>query len=122
TPQQMNLSTRDGRGGTGPWTYELGVKFTVDQPMLLSAVEFYKSDQETGSHTGTLWSASGTKLASVVFQNETASGWQKQNLASPLSLQPDTTYVVSVDADSVFGFTQSGLAAQINNGPLHSVA
>ena len=33
-------STRDGRPGTGPWTYELGTQITVDQSMDLTAIRY----------------------------------------------------------------------------------
>jgi hypothetical protein len=121
-PAQQNLSTQDGRGGSGPWTYELGVKVRVDQPMRLTALRFFKSSQETGSHTGRVWSAGGAQLAQVDFTNETASGWQHQALASPLLLDANTTYVASVNANTRFGVTVSGLATQVVSGPLRSVA
>jgi hypothetical protein len=121
-PAKTGNPVQDGRTGTGPWSYEFGVKVTVDQPMQLSAIRFYKDAKETGVHTGTVWSASGTKLATVTFSGETASGWQTQALSTPLSLAAGTTYVVSINANAYFGSTQLGLASQVNSGPLHSVA
>ena len=121
-PASQNLPVRDGRGGTGPWTYEFGVKVTVDQPMQLTAIRFWKSSAETGVHTGTVWTASGTLLGSVTFANETASGWQQQALATPISLQAGSVYVVSVNANAFFSITPAGLQSQVTAGPLHSVA
>ena len=122
TPAVTNLSTQDGRGGSGPWTYEFGVKVTVDDPMQVSAIRFYKSPGETGIHVGRIWTAAGTQLASVTFTNETASGWQEQALASPFALQSATTYVISVNANTNFVMTSNALGTAINVGPLHSVA
>jgi hypothetical protein len=103
-------------------TYELGVKIRVDQPLTLSTIRFYKGVGETGSHTGTVWTANGFALASVAFANESASGWQQQTLPSPLQLQPNTTYVVSVNANSRYAVTLNGLASQVSSGPLHTLA
>jgi methionine-rich copper-binding protein CopC len=121
TPASTNNPTRDGRPLPGPWTYELGVKVTVDQPVSLRAVRFFKSTNETGTHTGRIWAADGTPLGTVTFANETASGWQQANLATPIALTPGQTYVVSVNANAVYAFTGAGLATQIVSGPLRSV-
>ena len=122
TPTALHNPTSDGRTGTGPFTYELGVKVTVDRQAQLTAIRFYKDSQETGTHVGRVWSSTGTQIASVTFANETASGWQTQALASPITLQPGTTYVISVNANAYFVVTPAGLATSVGNGPLHSVA
>ena len=103
-------------------TYELGVKIRVDQPQLLTTIRFYKPSGETGSHTGTIWSATGAALAHVAFTSESASGWQQQALPNPLLLQANTTYTVSVNANSAYAVTLNGLASQVSNGVLHTVA
>jgi hypothetical protein len=121
-PARTGLPTRDGRALPGPWSYELGVKVTVDQTMDLTAIRFYKDARETGLHTATVWSASGVIMARVPVAGETASGWQQQRLATPLRLDPATTYVVSVNANSYFVATTSGLLTQVVSGPLRSVA
>jgi hypothetical protein len=121
-PAFVNLSVQDGRPGSGPWSYEMGVKIQVDQPMQLDAIRFYKGTLETGTHIGRVWNASGQQLAQVTFQNETPSGWQQQALSSPLTLVPNTVYVVSVGFNAVYSATASGLATQIVSGPLRSVA
>ncbi|MGZ4385668.1 MAG: Ig-like domain-containing protein, partial [Gaiellaceae bacterium] len=122
TPSLGHLPTRDGRGGSGPWSYELGVKIQVTSPVQLTAIRFYKDGSETGTHVGTVWSSSGAVLARTTFSGETASGWQLQALTAPLTLQPGQVYVVSVGFNAYFGETPSGLLAQITQGPLQSVA
>ncbi len=122
TPQLTGLSTKDGRSGSGPFSYELGVKVTVSQPVQLVAFTFYKDAAETGTHIGHLWSSSGALLAQATFQWETPSGWQRQALASPVTLQPGQTYVISVSVNSTFVETQYGLQNQLAGGPLSSVA
>ena len=58
----------------------------------------------------------------VTFTGETASGWQTQALTTPVALAPGSTYVVSVNANSLFVMTRSGLATALTSGPLSSVA
>jgi hypothetical protein len=72
-----------------------GMKFSSNVAGTVSAIRFYKGPQNTGTHTGTLWTAAGAQLASVVFSGETASGWQQMNLSSPVTIQPNVTYVVA---------------------------
>lgn len=121
-PAETGLPTQDGRSGAGPWSYELGAKLTADESSTLTAIRFYKSPGETGSHVGRIWTVDGFQLASVAFSSETASGWQQQALATPLELQPGSVYVVSVNANAFFVSTTGGLAASSGTGPLHTVA
>ncbi|NPC97950.1 DUF4082 domain-containing protein [Nocardioides sp. zg-DK7169] len=74
---------------------ELGVSFTPGVDGHATAIRFFKGPGNTGTHTGTLWSATGDPLASVVFTDETATGWQVAELATPYPLEAGTTYVVS---------------------------
>src|SRR6476659_3474251 len=64
----------------------------------VTGVRFYKGSRNTGTHTGALWTSTGTKLASVNFSGETASGWQQANFSSPINIAANTTYVISYTA------------------------
>ena len=121
-PLSVGLDVVDGRSGPGPWTYELGTKFTVTKTMKLTAVRFHKAPGETGTHVGRVWNSAGTQVASVTFVGETASGWQKGVLNAPLTLTANATYTVSVGFNTRFSMTEGGLAASLVNGPLASVA
>ncbi|MFI6562237.1 DUF4082 domain-containing protein [Streptomyces sp. NPDC050534] len=81
-------------GGDGS-SLELGVKFRTTVAGSITGVRFYKSPANTGTHTGSLWTASGTRLATGTFSGETASGWQQLNFATPISVKANTTYVAS---------------------------
>jgi hypothetical protein len=70
---------------------ELGEKFTTDTAGVISAVRFYKYAQNTGTHVGSLWSSSGTRLATVTFSGESASGWQQATFATPVAVNANTT-------------------------------
>src|SRR3984893_1830192 len=65
---------------------ELGVKFTSDVSGYITGILFYKSSQNSGTHTGTLWTSSGTRLATATFIGETSSGWQQVNFSSPVAI------------------------------------
>ena len=65
-----------------PNPLEVGVKVQASRNGYITAIRFYKGSQNTGTHTGSLWSATGTQLATTTFINETASGWQQANFSS----------------------------------------
>jgi hypothetical protein len=74
---------------------ELGLKFRADVNGFVTGVRFYKGPGNTGTHTGKLWTSSGTLLASVTFTNETSTGWQQALFATPVAVTAGTTYIVS---------------------------
>ena len=74
---------------------ELGVRFTSAVSGAVLGVRFYKAAANTGTHTGTLWSASGARLATGTFTGESASGWQTLQFATPVSITANTTYIAS---------------------------
>ncbi|RUR86784.1 N,N-dimethylformamidase beta subunit family domain-containing protein [Chlorogloeopsis fritschii PCC 9212] len=102
--------------------YELGMKFRSSTGGQINAIRFWKAPSETGTHTGKIWTAAGTLLESVTFSNETASGWQEEALSTPVTIQADTTYVVSVNINSYYVATYDELASPIVNGDISSVA
>src|SRR6185437_5330175 len=65
---------------------EVGLKFKSDQAGYITGIRFYKGSANTGTHTGTLWSSTGTQLATATFTGETASGWQQVNFSSPVQI------------------------------------
>ena len=78
-----------------PSPVELGMKFSSTVSGRAVGARFYKGTANTGAHTASLWSASGTLLARASYANETPSGWQEVFFTTPVTLAPDTTYVVS---------------------------
>ena len=93
---------------------ELGVKFRSDVAGTITGIRFYKASANTGTHVGNLWSSTGTKLATATFTNETASGWQQVNFATPVAITANTVYVASYHANTghysadVNGFATEG--------------
>jgi hypothetical protein len=101
---------------------EIGTKFTSDLGGQIQALRFYKAPGNTGTHTGHLWTASGTLLGSLTFTNETASGWQQTSFATPIPINAGQTYVASYhtnvghySTDSYY-FGKSG----VDQWPLHA--
>jgi hypothetical protein len=102
--------------------YELGMKFSSGVAGQITGVRFWKSSNETGTHTGHIWSSSGRLLAAVTFTNETGSGWQQQAFATPLTLSASTVYVVSVNTGKTYySATDYGLSSQVVNQDLRSI-
>jgi hypothetical protein len=65
--------------------YNMGVKFTVDRPILMKAVTFYKDADNTGLHTAALWAYTPTgfefanapvQIFTKDFSGESGSGVQ----------------------------------------------
>lgn len=77
---------------------ELGTRFRVLAPGSATGVRFYKARENTGTHVGSLWNASGQRLGAVTFTNESASGWQQAKFDSPVALTTGETYTVSYHA------------------------
>jgi hypothetical protein len=125
TDPQATLFTEDNTPTIG---VELGLKFRADTAGLITGIRFYKDVANTGTHVGSLWSASGTLLASVNFPTETASGWQQMALASPVAILANTTYVVSYNTsystNQLKYSASSGYfaASGVDNPPLHALA
>ena len=121
TPAAEANSVQDGRTGTGPFSYETGVKVQATLGAEIRSVRFYKSPGETGTHVGRIWSEGGTQLAQVTFTGETSSGWQTEDLATPLAITKGQTYVISVNRNDFYPVTPAGLATQITAGPVRTI-
>ena len=79
---------------------ELGVKFRSDVAGRITGIRFYKASANTGVHIGNLWTSTGTRLATVTFTNETASGWQQALFDTPVAIASNTVYVASYHANT----------------------
>jgi hypothetical protein len=101
----------------------LGVAFTSDTNGFIRGIRFYKSAANTGTHIGSLWTASGTLLAQATFSNETASGWQQVLFQTPVAITAGVTYVASYLApNGHYSVTANGLGSGANAPPLYALA
>ena len=105
-----------------PNSVELGVKFSSSTGGSVTAISFYKGPQNVGTHTVHLWSASGTLLASAASANETASGWQTVNLATPVAVAANTTYIASYHSNGFYSASGAFFASAYVNGTLSAPA
>ncbi|MCB8819390.1 DUF4082 domain-containing protein [Microvirga rosea] len=101
-----------------PNPVELGMKFQTNTAGTVSGIKFYKGSGDTGTHEGHLWTATGTLLGTVTFKNETASGWQTATFTSPISINPNETYVVSYHSNGGYASTSNSFTTPVTNGPL----
>lgn len=97
---------------------ELGMKFSASSNGTVSGMRFYKGPQNVGTHTGSLWSSTGQLLARATFTNETASGWQSVNFATPVEVTAGTTYVVSYHSQGFYSANGNYFTSTVTNGPL----
>ena len=108
-------------------SYELGMKFQSTVSGWVAGVRFYKGAGNNGTHTGSLWTSSGTLLATGTFTNESASGWQTMTFANPVQISANTTYVVSyfdpnghyAFEEDLFDWPLNDSAAYGSQGVLH---
>jgi hypothetical protein len=103
---------------------ELGVRFTSDSPGYITGIRFYKATANTGTHTGNLWSSTGTLMATAVFTGETASGWQQVYFSSPVAVTAGTVYVASYHSNvGHYSVNRNYFAtAGVDNAPLHALS
>ena len=115
TPQTPLAS--DGQGIT------LGVKFRSSQNGFITGVRYYKGAGTTGTHTGQLWSRTGTLLAATTFTGETASGWQQVLFATPIAITANTTYVATYFSPSgQYAASKPYFTQAVVNGVLTALA
>jgi hypothetical protein len=111
TPAQTNVDQG--------YDVEVGVTFFADTAGTVNGVRFFKGTADTGTHTGHLWTSTGTLLATVVFSGESASGWQQMNFTSPIAITAGTRYIASYHTTTGFSWNDSFFNSQFDNPPLH---
>ena len=99
---------------------ELGTRFRSDVAGYITGIRFYKDVQNTGTHTGSLWTVGGSLLSTVTFTGESSSGWQEATLPSAVPITAGTLYVVSYNSSlGIYSATDGYfVAAGVVNGPL----
>jgi hypothetical protein len=105
-----------------PSSVEVGLKFQATTDGEITGLRFYKGPGNTGPHVADLWSSTGTLLATATFSNETASGWQQVNFASPVAITAGTTYVASYHTNGDYSADPNYFANALTNGPLTAPA
>jgi len=93
---------------------QLGVRFRPTESGTVTGIRFFKGPENTGTHVGSLWSSSGSRLASATFTGETASGWQSVTFPTPVTVTAGATYTASYHTTVGRYSATSGF---FNNGP-----
>jgi hypothetical protein len=102
---------------------ELGVKFTPSQDGSITGIRFYKLPNNTGTHTGSLWTSGGNQLATGTFTNESSTGWEELDFSTPVPVTAGTTYVASYHTSTGhYALTANGLSSPLTSGPLTTPA
>jgi Domain of unknown function (DUF4082)/Bacterial Ig-like domain/Bacterial Ig domain/Secretion system C-terminal sorting domain len=102
---------------------ELGVKFRTTVAGYITGVRFYKTTGNSGTHTGELYSSTGTRLAQAVFTGESASGWQQVLFTSPVAITAGTTYIAAYYSSAGnYTSTTNYFATALVNGPITALA
>jgi subtilisin family serine protease len=117
---QTLLTTQTPAADNYVGSWELGMRVISSVAGQFTAVRFWKSPEDTGTHVGRIWSSTGQLLASVIFTNETASGWQEQALPTPVAVAAETIYVVSVSTGGRYAATVGFFNSPVVNGHLRA--
>ncbi|MET3332220.1 MULTISPECIES: DUF4082 domain-containing protein [Bradyrhizobium] len=100
----------------------LGVQFTSSVAGTITGIKYFKSANDLGTHTGSLWSSTGALLATATFTNEGSSGWQTVTFSSPVTITAGATYVASYHSNGHYASTTSYFTTARTNGPLTAPA
>jgi hypothetical protein len=102
---------------------EVGLKFRADANGYVTGVRFYKGPGNGGTHTGNLWTDSGTRLATVTFTNETATGWQSAGFGNAIAVTAGTIYVISYYApQGHYAYDSHAFTSgAVDSPPLHAL-
>jgi len=100
----------------------LGVQFTSSVAGAITGIKYFKSANDLGTHTGSMWSSTGALLATATFTNESSSGWQTVTFSSPVTITAGATYVASFHSNGHYASTTSYFTTARTNGPLTAPA
>jgi hypothetical protein len=99
----------------------LGVKFFSKVPGTVSAIRFYRGHSNGNGYTVRLYTANGAQLTSKRVTTDTCKVpcWEQVNLAAPISIAANTTYVAAYYtsngryADDSYGLTNGAGTAPL---------
>jgi hypothetical protein len=103
---------------------EVGVRFHSDIPGSITAIRYYKSAQNTGTHIVNLWTNDGTRLATAEVTADMSAGWRQVPLANPVAIAANTAYIASYHTDVGHFSIDNGYfsAKPVDRPPLHAPA
>lgn len=72
----------------------VGLRFSASVDGFITGLRYYRDAANVGTHTGALYTSTGTKLASLTFADGSP-GWQTATFSSPVPVTAGTSYVAS---------------------------
>lgn len=100
TETMFSTATPSAPVDTDAQSVELGMRFSVTTPGTITGVRYYGTAANTGTHTGSLWSSSGSRLATATFASSKGDGWKSVEFTKPVHVTTGSTYVASYLAPS----------------------
>lgn len=101
-----------------PDAVSLGTQFTSDADGFITGLRFFRDAANTGTHTGALYSSTGTVLGTLTYP-ESSPGWQQASFSSPIAITAGATYVASTFMpNGHYSFTANFFASPYVNSPL----
>jgi len=121
--QQSIFTTQTPQSsGKNNQSREYGTVFASSISGQITALRYWKTSSDSGTHTGRLWRVSDQALlATVTFSSSSTTGWQTQSLSAPVSITAGTQYLVTVSTQRYYGYTSNGLGSVITNGYLSTI-
>ncbi len=110
-----------GPAASDPSSVNLGVQFVAVQSGTISGIKFYKAAGDTGAHVGSLWTSTGTLLASATFTSETSSGWQYVLFQNAVDITAGTTYVAGYLSSGNYSYSASYYDTPLTSGSLTGI-
>lgn len=104
---------------SGGGAFEIGIRFGVTvEGCRLTRVSYFKSAGESGSHTIRLWNEkTGALIDSWLVTSESAGGWQAQEISTPVDLDANIDYLLSVNTVTTYTRGELFTAGRVN-GPV----
>lgn len=97
----------------------LGTAFRSSMDGVLRGLKFYQGPGNTGTHTGQVFKADGSVLASATFTAAAGTGWQSVRFTTPVPIRAGEQYVAAYTSPSgTYSVTPGQFAAAYESGPL----
>jgi hypothetical protein len=117
TPNPVEANDNTGTGIT------VGVKFMTNQSGAVVRMRFWKTANNTGTHTAGVWDSEGNLLATATFTGETASGWQYATLSDTVWVFPGQVYLAAYFSPTgVYSKTDAGLQSTVSGNFMYAPA
>ena len=102
---------------------EVGTKFRTVVAGNAVGARLFVGSSNPGGNVATLWTASGTPLATASFPAFTGPGWNQVSFSSPVALNPGQTYIISNYSPSGwYSATNNAFTSAVENTPLRGLA